>query len=117
MTRLFTVACLAMLLAAGSTSGARAADEAELEAVYGRYHQAIEAARVCRKLDFDQAAHSKMAGVIHQRIQHRIGAKRLSLLTAAQGEARDLIDKEGCKGASVEALLGLFDKELAPALN
>ena len=117
MTRLFTMAGLAMLLAVALAPQARAADQAELEALYGRYHQAIEAAKVCRKLDFDQAAHSKMAGVIHQRIQHRIGAKRLSLLTAAQRQARDLIDKEGCKGAAVEELLGLFDKDLAPALN
>ena len=93
------------------------AGEAEAEALYGRYHQAIEAAKQCRKLSFEQPQHSAMAGVIHAKINHKIGAKRLSLLTEAQREARALIDSEGCQGPGVSALLALFDSDLAPALN
>lgn len=110
---------LGLALAAGLLWGlpAAAADEAEAEALYGRYHQAIEAAKQCRKLDFDQPQHGAMAEVIHARIQHQIGAKRLSLLTKAQREARALIDDEGCQGPKVAELLALFDADLAPALR
>jgi hypothetical protein len=111
------LAAAAFLAALAAPAGvARAMDEAEAEAVYGRYHQAIEAAVKCRGLEFDQPAHSAMAGVIHARIEHKIGAKRLSLLTAAQRAARDLIDAQGCAGPDVGELLALFDSDLAPAL-
>ena len=105
---------LALCLALATTA---AADEAEAEALYGRYHQAIEAAKQCRKLSFDQPAHSAMAKVVHAKIRHKIGAKRLSLLTGAQRAARALIDDEGCKGPGVAELLALFDADLAPALR
>ena len=90
------------------------ADDAEAQ--YSRYHQAIEVAKLCRDAKFDQAAHDAMAGVINGRIGNRIGAKRLSLLTAAQRESQALVDREGCKGAGAQGLLALFDSDLAPAL-
>ena len=105
-----------VLCLAATVSVPALADDAAAEALYGRYHQAIEAAKQCRSLDFDQDAHSAMAGVIHSKIQHKIGAKRLSLLTKAQQDARALVDKEGCKGAGVGELLALFDADLAPVL-
>ena len=91
------------------------ADEAS-EALYSRYHQAIEAAKQCRKLDFSDEAQARMGGVINAKIKHRIGAKRLSLLTAAQRDARALIKTQGCAGNEMSALLALFDRDLAPAL-
>ena len=89
----------------------------ESEAIYSRYHQAIEAARVCRDLTFDQGDIDRMAGVIHAKIGGDIGAKRLSLLTQAQEDARELIDDKGCESGEVEALLALYDAELAPVVN
>lgn len=93
------------------------ADDSAAEALYGRYHQAIEAAKLCRNLTFDQDAHSSMATVIHAKIDHKIGAKRLSLLTAAQFEAQDKVERQGCSGDEVTALLALFDADLAPTLR
>jgi len=93
------------------------ADDSEAEATYSRYHRSIEAAKLCRKMDFDQDAHSRMAGVIHARIEHKIGAKRLPLMTAAQREAKDMVKKQGCEGVDVAELLALFDSDLAPVLQ
>ena len=119
MRKLTAGAALAAILlaAAVGNGGAPLADDSEAEATYSRYHRAIEAAKVCRKLTFDQDAHSRMAGVIHARIEHKIGAKRLRLLTAAQREARGMVKAQGCEGAEVAELLALFDSELAPALE
>ena len=114
--RIVLIAALAAVLSAGSGRLAIADDSAE-EALYGRYHQAIEAAKLCRNLTFDQDAHSSMATVIHAKINHKIGAKRLSLLTAAQAEAQGKVERQGCAGDEVTALLALFDADLAPALR
>ena len=105
---------MAMCVAGG---GAALAGDAEAEALYGRYHQAIEAAKLCRDMSFDQDAHSRMATVIHAKIDHKIGAKRLKLLTAAQRDAQALVNAEGCDGAGPSELLALFDADLAPALQ
>ncbi|MCG8354906.1 MAG: hypothetical protein MI920_04985 [Kiloniellales bacterium] len=111
-------ALAAVLLATAFVSGAPVlADDSEAEATYSRYHRSIEAAKLCRKMSFDQDAHSRMAGVIHARIEHKIGAKRLRLLTAAQREAKDMVKKQGCDGAEVMELLALFDSDLAPVLQ
>ena len=67
-------------------------------------------------MDFDQTAHDRMAGVIAERIHHEIGAKRLSLLTAAQREVRGIVEKKGCGDARIVELLKLFDADLAPVL-
>ena len=104
------------LLAALLPWAPAAADEA-MEAVYSEYQQSIEVARQCRKLEFDQAQEQAMGAVINARIKGDIGAKRLSLLTAAQREARRLVKKKGCDGAEPQRLLGLFDQDLAPALD
>ena len=114
--RIALIAALSLALSAGVGQDVRADDSAE-EALYGRYHQAIEAAKLCRNLTFDQAAHSSMATVIHAKINHKIGAKRLSLLTAAQAEAQETVERQGCSGDDVTALLALFDADLAPALR
>ena len=115
MTRIARSALIAAALLGPLAVGGAQADEAA-EALFGRYHQAIESAKQCRKLTFDQDQQARMGGVINAKIKHRIGAKRLSLLTAAQREARAIIQKQGCSGSDVSALLALFDQDLAPAL-
>lgn len=114
-----TVGILAVLVAAvGLLAGAPPAVAGEAnEMVYSEYQKSIEVARKCRKLSFDQAQEKAMGAVIHAKIQGDIGAKRLSLLTAAQRDARSTVKKRGCDGAEAQRLLGLFDKDLAPALN
>ena len=113
MRKLTAGTALAAVFLAG---GLALADDSEVEETYSRYHRAIEAAKQCRDMSFDQDAHSRMAGVIHARIEHKIGAKRLRLLTAAQREAKAMVKKQGCEGAEVSELLALFDSELAPVL-
>lgn len=109
---------LAFLVAAvGVLAGQPAAAGETTEAVYSEYQKSIEVARKCRKLSFDQTQEQAMGAVIHARIQGDVGAKRLSLLTAAQRDARSLVKKHGCDGAESQRLLGLFDQDLAPALN
>ena len=120
MTRIAIAALAAAVIATTVIAGvfaerAARADEAA-EALFSRYHQAIESAKQCRKLDFSDEAQTRMGGVINSKIKHRIGAKRLSLLTAAQRDARALIERQGCAGEDVSALLALFDQDLAPAL-
>jgi hypothetical protein len=110
---------LAMLGCAGliAVAGLARADDSEKEALYSRYHQAIEAAKLCRDMSFDQPAHDRMAGVIAERVKHDIGAKRLPLLTAAQRDVQAIVDKQGCGDSRIAELLTLFDAELAPALQ
>jgi hypothetical protein len=109
-----TVLGLVALLATTATA---ALASPETEAIYSRYHQAIEAARLCRDLTFDQGDIDRMAGVIHARIGRDIGAKRLSLLTQAQRDAAGLVDTQGCEGSEVTQLLALYDAELAPVVD
>jgi hypothetical protein len=105
---------LVALLAMAATA---ALGSPETEATYSRYHQAIEAARLCRDLVFDQGDIDRMAGVIHAKIGGDIGAKRLSLLTQAQRDAAALVDSKGCESAEVTQLLALYDSELAPVVD
>ncbi|MGF1610177.1 MAG: hypothetical protein ACFCUQ_12330 [Kiloniellales bacterium] len=109
---------LAVVALAGmlATGGLVRAQENEAEALYSRYHQAIEAAKQCRNVSFDQNAHDRMAAVISKQIHHSIGAKRLPLLTAAQRETRDIVRKHGCGDSRITELLALFDADLAPVL-
>lgn len=107
------LAGLALFAAAGSV----AAQESEAEALYGRYHQAAEVARLCRELTFDQADIDRMAAVINGKIGNDIGAKRLPLLTQAQRDGRALVEGEGCDSAGAQDLLALYDRDLAPVVD
>ena len=89
----------------------------ETEAIYSRYHQAIEAAKLCRDLTFDQGDIDRMAAVIHDKVGHDIGAKRLSLLNPAQEDAAQVVQDKGCESSDVQTLLGLYDSDLAPVVN
>lgn len=107
------IAALGLLLAAPVQ-----ADDAAVEATYSNYHRAIVAAEKCEKMEFDQAAHEKMAGVVDEKIHHAIGAgRRLTLIEQAKSEMRDLIDDKGCAEASVQESLALFHGDLEPALQ
>jgi len=109
------VSALALIALLVATAPSFASPESE--ATYSRYHQAIETAKLCRDLSFDQGDIDRMAGVIHAKIGGDIGAKRLSLLTQAQEDARKLVQDKGCESSEAQALLGLYDSDLAPVVN
>lgn len=94
------------------------ADDAAAEATYTNYHRAIVAAESCEKMEFSQADHEKMAGVIDEAIHYAIGAgRRLTLIEQVKSETRKLIDDKGCGEASVQDALALFHRDLEPALQ
>ena len=97
--------------------GAARAADSEVERVYMNYHGAIEAAKLCRDMTFDQAAHSKMAAVINQRISGPIGGERQMLLAQAKDDMRGLVGAQSCNDSQVQEALALFDSDLAPALK
>ncbi len=94
-----------------------AAADSEAEALYSRYHEAIEVAKLCRNITFDQGDIDRMAAVIHDRIGHDIGAKRLSLLTKGQRDGDEVVKKHGCESDEAKDLLGLYDADLAPVVD
>ncbi len=102
------------LLAPG---GSAAAADSAAETLYSRYHQAIEVAKLCRDVVFEQDDIDAMAGVIHGKIGGDIGAKRLSLLTAGQRAGDELVQSKGCESAEAQELLALYDAELAPVVD
>lgn len=112
--RLVLAAALALPLLAPALP---AAADSAAEQLYSRYHQAIEVARLCRGITFDQGDIDRMAGVIHDRIGHDIGAKRLPLLTAGQRAGQELVKAKGCDSPEAGELLALYDADLAPAVD
>ena len=107
------IAAFALLIAVPAR-----ADDAAAEATYLSYHRAIVAAESCEKMEFDQAAHEKMAGVIDEKIHYAIGAgRRLTLIEQVKSETRKLIDDKGCGEPSVQDALALFHSDLEPALH
>ena len=109
------LATLLLVISLGVFQSAQA--QTANEETYSRYHQAIEAARLCRDLTFDQAQMDRMSAVISAAIGNDIGAKRLSLLSQAKRDARDLVDKKGCQSPEVQQLLALYDSDLAPVVQ
>ena len=104
-TAMAVAALLGLLVGTPATAGEAA------EEVYSEYQRSIEVARKCRKLAFDQDQELAMGAVINAKTKGAIGAKRLSLLTKAQRDARSLIKKKGCDGAEPKRLLALFDQD------
>lgn len=84
----------------------------EAEEAFSRYQQVIEVTKLCRQIGFSDDEYERMGEIINQKINHDVGAKRLSLLLAAQKEARKLVEAEGCEGAGVLELLDVYDTEL-----
>lgn len=109
-------AALVLALSVPALSGPLRAESAA-EALYGRYHQAIEVAKLCRGVDFDQGDIDRMAAVIHEKIGHDLGAKRLKLLTQGQREGRALVETAGCESPEALDLLALYDQDLAAAVD
>lgn len=105
---------LAVIVATSLPSLAMAFSGAE--DTYSRYHKAAEVAKLCRGLDYSSSQIDAIAGVIASQLSEDIGAKRLSLLTAAQRDAHDLVDSQGCDSSEAQELLQLFDRDLAPVL-
>jgi len=82
-----------------------------------RYYGAIEAAEQCEQRRFDQTAHEKMVVVINQNGGSEIPfVRRMALITESRNEAKDIIQKFGCKSDKVAELLQLFHTDLEPAL-
>jgi hypothetical protein len=94
-----------------------AAADTDAELLYSRYHEAIEVAKLCRDITFDQGDIDRMAAVIHDRIGHDIGAKRLKLLTAGQRAGDELVKSKGCESDEAKSLLALYDADLAPVVD
>lgn len=119
MIRATAASCVLALSAtlAAAPAGAQSAPANEHEALYARYHQAAELARICRDLEFDQADIDRMAAVINGKVAGDIGAKRLPLLTQAQRDARALAESPGCGSAAAQDLLALYDADLAGAVD
>lgn len=113
MRRFLWAACLLPLFLAATPAAADTANEE----LYSRYHQSIQVARRCLDITFDQGDIDRMAAVIHQKINHDIGAKRLNLMRQAQRDADALVDAKGCESPEARSLLDLYRKDLAPVVG
>jgi hypothetical protein len=117
MPRSWSAAILGLTILAGAAwAQSTGLSDEEAEARYSELHRAMEAAKVCRKLEFDEQDHLKMGEAINREVEHKIGTRRLTLLVEAQEETRALIRQKGCESPQVAELLGRFDAILAPAL-
>lgn len=84
----------------------------EAEEAFTRYQQVIEVTKQCRQIGFSDDEYERMGAIINQKINHDVGAKRLSLMLAAQKDARKLVEAEGCGSDRVRDLLEVYDTEL-----
>ncbi len=97
-----------LALGASQASAAKAPAEEE----FSRYQQAIEVTKQCREIGFSDAEYERMGEIINQKIEHQVGAKRLSLLLAAQKDARKLVEARGCNSNQANDLMKIYDNEL-----
>lgn len=98
------------MLSLGFVQPVAANENAEQE--FSRYQQAIEVTKQCREIGFSDREYNRMGEIINQKIGHEVGAKRLSLLLAAQKDARKLVESKGCESSSANDLLKIYDDEL-----
>lgn len=84
----------------------------EGEQEFSRYQQAIEVTKQCREIGFSDGEYERMGEIINGKINHEVGAKRLSLLLAAQKDARKLVESKGCDSAQAKDFLKIYDTEL-----
>lgn len=82
------------------------------EQQFSRYQKSIEVTKQCRQIGFSDGEYERMGEIINQKIGHNVGAKRLSLLLAAQKDARKLVKSEGCESSAANDLLQIYDSEL-----
>jgi hypothetical protein len=108
-----TLSCIpafALLLIQGISFAALAAGSGEQQ--FSRYQQAIEVTKQCRQIGFSNGEYERMGEIINGKIDHDVGAKRLSLLLAAQKDARNLVKSKGCDSSDAQELLKIYDSEL-----
>lgn len=105
------------LFAAAPAAHAQGLSEAEAEAVFMDYQRAIAAAEACYDVTFDQAQHRAMMAVINEAVEHKIGTKRLRLVTQAENDVSGMLPSQSCKGAKIQDMLALFERDLRPALG
>ena len=114
VTRTTTLAALAMIAAVSRPAAAQQEDAA---ATYQLYHAALEAARMCQALAFGESEHARLAAAINGLLPSELGTARLRLLTGAQIDARQRVRRGGCGDPDVAALITLYERDLAPALD
>jgi hypothetical protein len=118
--RLTSAAVIAVSILAMSTLAAgpaQALTDQEAEKLYTDYHRAIRVYELCKNVEFGTEEHLALGDEIAERIEHRIGAKRLKLLTAGQRDAREMVDDLGCDHYDVRYYVRLFLTDLKPALE
>ena len=115
---------LALMILFGSAARADVTTQDD----YMQYHAAIRAAALCEGWKFytkgpqdpnnayAQDAYLKMARVIREKTDDTLFGRPLMLIERAKSDTGDLVQKEGCKSPKTLALLGLFHRELQPAL-
>lgn len=100
----------AWLLALSMASPLAANEDAEQ--AFSRYQQAIEVTKQCREIGFSDGEYDRMGEIINEKINHQVGAKRLSLLLAAKKDAQKLVEAKGCSSSEATELLQIYDSEL-----
>ncbi|WP_282607624.1 hypothetical protein [Pelagibius sp. Alg239-R121] len=100
----------ALLLLQGVFDPVVADENAEQQ--FSRYQQAIEVTKQCRQIGFSDGEYDRMGEIINKKVNHEVGAKRLSLLLAAQKDARKLVEAKGCDSSEAGELLQIYDTEL-----
>jgi hypothetical protein len=115
MSKSIVTRLAAAALVTGSVLGtAGLAAAQDMNAMYSQYHQAIRAAIACEGVSLDPATWSKVSTYIDQKINYEIPAgQRLTLIEAAKTDTRVLVERKGCKSDDVQALLSLYNSELA----
>ncbi len=107
---MFTLLAGSLLLALGMASPLAANEKAEQ--AFSRYQQAIEVTKQCREIGFSDSEYDRMSEIINEKIDHQVGAKRLSLLLKAKKDAKKLLDAKGCGSQEAAKLLEIYDGEL-----
>lgn len=95
-----------------AANGVRADD-----AAYVRYYSAIQAAKMCQGAGLGEEDYQKVTAVIDEKAGTDLSTGlRLSLIDQAKNDTYWTVFKWGCKSERVQALLELYNTDLAPAL-
>ena len=115
MTRIFGRQLFAISVLGAGLGGVGAPAAAEdMTALFSQYYQAIDASMLCRDVSLDQAAWDRVSGYIDAKVNYEIGTgERLSLIEAAKSDVRQLVADKGCGSEDAQALLALYEAELA----
>lgn len=116
-TRAAATLVAAAFIAMTAVPPAAALTDAEAEKLYTDYHRSIRIYELCKKVDLSDAEIGALGNEINERIEHKIGAKRLKLLTAAQRDAKQMHKDLGCDHYDVRYYVRLFLQDLKPVLE